>query len=143
MMSEADGNVEAIPSSLIQDGTAFKPFVMATEGDKGVVAKNVQAPLSAEKTVIRPENLPRKGEQEDGAETLPLFQDLPASVQKILPPLKLAGHVYSQDSSRRMIIINNRICREGDLVESQLYLDRIMWEGVVLRYKEIRFRIKL
>jgi general secretion pathway protein B len=77
------------------------------------------------------------------AEDVPLMQDLPAGIRKRLPPLTLAGHVYAEDAAKRMIIINNRICREGDMVEDQLYLDRIVWEGVVLRYQEVRFRMNL
>jgi len=51
--------------------------------------------------------------------------------------------VFSENAAKRMIIINNRICREGDMVEDGLFLDRIIWEGVVLRYQEIRFRMNL
>lgn len=123
-----------------------KPFVMAIEADTGLEPKHVQAPVPAEKTVIRPEDLPRKvaqGGVSETAETWPLLQDLPPSVQKSLPPLKLAGHVYAEESSRRMIIINNRICREGDLVDDQLYLEEILREGVVLRYQELRFRMNI
>jgi len=134
------------------------PLVMETEADTGLMAEKSQQAVTEEETVIRAVDLPRKVqrngvvpppksvEQEVAAETaeaLPLVQDLPSSVQKILPPLKLAGHVYAKDAAKRMIIINNRICREGDLVENQLYLDQILWEGVVLRYQDIRFRMNL
>jgi hypothetical protein len=118
--------------------------VTVTEADKGLVHQPVR--VREEKTVIRPEDVPRKVVQQDVsemAEILPLVQDLPSSVQKSLPHLKLAGHVYSKDAARRMIIINDRICREGDLVENQLYLEQILWEGVVLRYQELRFRMNL
>lgn len=77
------------------------------------------------------------------ADSLPLMQDLPDNIRKRLPPLTLAGHVFSENAAKRMIIINNRICREGDMVEDGLFLDRIIWEGVVLRYQEIRFRMNL
>jgi general secretion pathway protein B len=109
------------------------------------------SPAGEEKTVIRPENLPVKLQAEvvavepDGEDAVgsPLMHDLPEAVQKLLPPLKLAGHVYAEEAAKRMIIINNRICREGDLVENHLVLEEILWEGVVLRYQDIRFRIKL
>lgn len=76
-------------------------------------------------------------------EDVPLMQDLPAGIRKRLPPLTLAGHVFSENAAKRMIIINNRICREGDMVEDQLYLDQIVWEGLILRYQEVRFRMNL
>lgn len=113
-------------------------------------------PPEEEKTVIRPENLPVKLQPEAVAVTPeaapegekdivgpPLMSELPEAVQKLLPPLKLAGHVYAKEATKRMIIINNRICREGDLVENHLVLEEILWEGVVLRFQDIRFRVKL
>lgn len=111
-----------------------------------------------EETVIRPENLPQKVEPQaipvdmvpktsthaaNPAEALPLLEDLPESVQKQLPPLKLAGHAYAREVERRMIMINNRICREGDMVADRLVLEEILVEGIVLRYQDIRFRINL
>jgi hypothetical protein len=113
-------------------------------------------PPEEEKTVIRPENFPVKLQPEAVAVTPegapegekdavgpPLMDDLPEAVRKLLPPLKLAGHVYAKEAAKRMIIINNRICREGDLVENHLILEEILWEGVVLRFQDIRFRVKL
>jgi len=89
---------------------------------------------------VTPEGAP---EGEKDAVGPPLMDDLPEAVRKLLPPLKLAGHVYAKEAAKRMIIINNRICREGDLVENHLILEEILWEGVVLRFQDIRFRVKL
>lgn len=134
-----------VHSSVLREQVVSKPFVMTTEDVEKVVAENMPDPGMNEQTVIKPGDLPPKVQQIDSeaVEALPLVQDLPASVQKILPPLKLAGHVYAKEAAKRMIIINNRICREGDLVENQLYLEQILWEGVVLRYQDIRFRMNL
>jgi general secretion pathway protein B len=74
---------------------------------------------------------------------LPLLQDLPNETQKRLPPLKVSGHVYAREPGKRMVLINSRICREGDLVDNDLYLEKIIWEGVVLRHQDIRFRINI
>lgn len=142
---KADEKVAVRQSPVLQEDVVLEPFVMVTEADKGLAPKNAPS-VSEEKTVVRPENFPRKVAQKDVsemAETLPLVQDLPPSVQKSLPPLKLAGHVYAEESTRRMIIINNRICREGEMVENQLYLEQILREGVVLRYHDLRFRMHL
>ncbi len=137
LMKEAEEKVAVRQSPALQEDVVLEPFVMVTEADQGLSPKNAQ-PIPEEKTVIRPEDAPRKV-----AETLPLLQDLPASVGEGLPPLQLAGHIYSEDSAKRMIIINNRICREGEMVENQLYLEEILREGVVLRYHDLRFRMHL
>lgn len=135
-----------VQSPVPQEQVASKPFVMATEDSARVVPENIPDPGIEAQTVIKVGDLPPPVQQQvdsESAEALPLVQDLPPSVQKMLPQLKLAGHVYAKDASKRMIIINNRICREGDLVENQLYLEQILWEGVVLRYQDIRFRMNL
>jgi len=141
------------------DATAGAAEVV--EGDEGTEEwsiKNGQPAAMEEETGPDPEDATGAMPQETvsaaaktaapktaGAQTdsLPLMQDLPAGIRKRLPPLTLAGHVFAENAARRMIIINNRICREGDMVEDELYLERIIWEGIVLRYQEIRFRINL
>lgn len=157
LISGENDNPAVMPAPAAPQKAVLQPLVMETENDKGLVADKVQQPVIEEKTVIKPENVPRKIQPQvvppppsvaskvaaEKAEALPLVQDLPANVQKILPPLKLSGHVYAKDATKRMIMINNRICREGDLVENQLVLEQIVWEGVVLRYKDIRFRLNL
>jgi len=155
---EEKDNSAVVPAPAVPQKAVLQPLVMETENDKGLVADRVQQPVIEEKTVIKPQNVPRKIQPKvvaappksvapevaaEKAEGLPLVQDLPASVQKMLPPLKLAGHVYAKDATKRMVMVNNRICREGDLVENQLYLEQIVWEGVVLRYQDIRFRLNL
>ncbi|MBU0664401.1 MAG: general secretion pathway protein GspB [Proteobacteria bacterium] len=143
---EKDDVPALVQSSALGEHVALKPFVMATEDAERAVPENISDSGMKEQTVIKPGDLPPQVQQQvdsEAVEALPLVQDLPPSVQSILPHLKLAGHVYAKDAAKRMIIINNRICREGDLVENQLYLEQILWEGVVLRYQDIRFRMNL
>ncbi|MCX5869539.1 MAG: general secretion pathway protein GspB [Deltaproteobacteria bacterium] len=154
LMSEEKDDSAVMPSPAVHKKAVLQPLVVETGDDKGLV----EQPVIEEKTVIKPEDVPRKSQlnvvappppsvaseiASEKVEMLPLVQDLPASVQKILPPLKLAGHVYAKDATKRMIMINNRICREGDLIENQLVLEQIVWEGVVLRYQDIRFRMNI
>lgn len=72
---------------------------------------------------------------------VPLLADFPVDFQKQLTKMKFAGHTYSQEPSRRVIIINNRILKEGDRIDQDTFLREITWEGVVLEYKETEFRI--
>jgi len=77
------------------------------------------------------------------ASTRPLLKELPADRQKKLPKITLAGHVYASQPSRRMIMINNRIVREGEVVGEDLRLVRITWDGVILRHIDTEFQMKL
>ena len=73
----------------------------------------------------------------------PLLKDLPPEIRKTIPEISMAGHVYSEVPARRMIMINNKIVREGERVGDQLKLLRITWDGVILRYMNTDFQIKL
>ena len=74
---------------------------------------------------------------------VPLMEELPVAIRAGLPDLSFAGHVYSDVPQQRLIIINNRIVREGDLIANGLCLEKIDLEGVVLRYNSTVFRVKL
>ena len=73
----------------------------------------------------------------------PLLKDLPPEIRKSIPEISMAGHVYSEVPSRRMIMINDKIVREGERVGDQLKLLRITWDGVILRHVNTDFQIKL
>lgn len=73
----------------------------------------------------------------------PQLSELPIEIQNDIPKLNLAGHAYAEDPDSRLIIINNKIVREGDTIGDQLLLKEITFEGVVLSYKTILFQIIL
>lgn len=72
-----------------------------------------------------------------------LFEELPAKVRNNIPELSFAGHVYADDAEKRLIVINNRIVREGDLISKGLSLVQITLDGVIMRYQTLVFRVKL
>jgi general secretion pathway protein B len=73
----------------------------------------------------------------------PTSNQLPPSVQADVGKMKFAGHVYSEDTAGRMIMINNKILREGDTIDTEFRLQEITKSGVVLVYKSTPFRIDL
>ena len=73
----------------------------------------------------------------------PLMEDLPFVIRAGIPDLTFAGHVYADEAQKRMIIINNRIVREGDLITNGLSLEQISPNGVVLLYETTVFRVDL
>ncbi len=83
-----------------------------------------------------------KAASEPGS-SLPLLKELSVDRQKTIPEITLAGHVYADEPSRRMIMINNRIAREGEMVGENLRLVRITWDGVILRHIDTEFQMKL
>ncbi len=164
-LEESVGQLKEQPVALIgpepvikEEAAPLQPVTPQINGTvTAAIPEKIPSPVIIEETVIKTADLPRKLQvgatppplglvekvAAEAAEKLPFIQDLPASIQQVLPKLKLAGHVYAAEAASRMIIINNRICHEGDLVENQLYLDQILWEGVVFRYQDIRFRMNI
>jgi len=61
-----------------------------------------------------------------------LLKDLPEDIQDRLPDLKFAGHTFAQNPSQRMIIVNDKILKEGGKIDPFTRLVEITWEGVIL-----------
>lgn len=99
-----------------------------------VVAADTESVLREERKVVP---------VADVAFVPPLLDELPVAIRAAIPDLSFAGHVYSDVPQKRLIIINNRIVREGDLVVNGLTLEKINSDGVVLRYESSVFRVKL
>jgi general secretion pathway protein B len=72
---------------------------------------------------------------------IPFIEELSPVVRANLPKMKFAGHTYSEDPAKRMILVNNSIKREGDNIETGLKLEEITWEGLVMNHRGTLFRI--
>jgi general secretion pathway protein B len=68
------------------------------------------------------------------------FSELPAAVRRNVPPLSVSGYSYAEEAEARMVVINDRMLREGDDAGGGVRVDRIGAEGVILIYKGYRFR---
>ena len=74
---------------------------------------------------------------------IPDIKSLPLSTQTAIPDLNLAGHTYSDDPDKRMIIINDSILREGDKLNNTIRLVEITWTGVILDYNGEQFTVNI
>ncbi|KAB2887642.1 MAG: hypothetical protein F9K32_19245 [Desulfobulbaceae bacterium] len=75
--------------------------------------------------------------------SLPLLAELPAEQRGAIPPISIEGHVYAEDSARRMVMINKRVLREGEMAGNGIKLLSITWDGVVLRHGNAEFQVKI
>lgn len=71
-----------------------------------------------------------------------VFEDLPVSLRKKLPELRIASHLYSNNRKSRLVSINGRIMQEGYNMSDGLYLEEITRDGVILDYQGYRFHKK-
>lgn len=66
---------------------------------------------------------------------------LPADFQSTIPELEFSFHVFSNDHEERMIIINGRRMREGQMVSRGLTLRVITETGVILHSGDQFFHV--
>lgn len=69
--------------------------------------------------------------------------ELPQVIREGLPQFTISTHVYSSDPTSRLTRINGQTLREGEELLAGLKLEEITSDGVILRYKNYRFRIGL
>ncbi len=140
------------PVDLLQDNMAQIPLEKKQEVSEVRVQNRL---ISSEGAAdIEPDTIPQVKEelelpvaesvvQDNPDSVFPLLDELPAELRKKIPELSFAGHVYADNAEKRLIMINNRIVREGDLVSKGLFLQEITYDGVIVRYESFVFRVKL
>ncbi|MFT4852863.1 MAG: general secretion pathway protein B, partial [Bacteroidia bacterium] len=66
---------------------------------------------------------------------------LPVDIQQQIPALTFSSHLYSDDF--RMVNINGRMMREGDLIDPELQLVEITEDGVILSFREYHVQMSV
>ncbi|MFT5011738.1 MAG: general secretion pathway protein B [Planctomycetaceae bacterium] len=101
------------------------------------VAPPVQS-LAPDSEVISPTSIPLR------APATPVrITELPINVQRQIPNLVFSSHLYSDDSGFRMVNINGKMIREGDMLANDLKLVEITEGGVVLNYRHYLFEVSV
>ena len=72
---------------------------------------------------------------------VPTLAELPESLRRSLPPLKLGGSMYSDTPASRMLIINSVVYHEGDALAPGLLLETIGTRKAQLSYNGQRFTL--
>lgn len=74
-------------------------------------------------------------------EHIPSRSELPLEKQNILPAIDIAGHIYDDNPSARMVIVNGKVRREKQFFGDGLKLEEITAQGIILSYRGIVFRM--
>jgi general secretion pathway protein B len=117
--------------------------------------RRVPAPAKAEARSRPPEAMTAVPKQEASAaskkpagpgvaqpvqdEKLLVMADLPPAIRQELPTMSIAVHAYSSNPKDRLVSINNRMLREGDILQPGLGLEQITPDGMIFSYKGYRF----
>lgn len=70
-------------------------------------------------------------------------KELPAALQKTLPPLSLSAFMYSSNPELRMVRINSQMMREGQELTAGVRLQEITADGVILTSQGYRFFVAM
>ena len=73
------------------------------------------------------------------ANALPRPDDLPPDIVRTLPDRKIIVHVYNRSRDERYIVMNSQKMREGEKSTEGLFLESILSNGTILRFKNHRF----
>jgi general secretion pathway protein B len=70
-------------------------------------------------------------------------KELPASLQQNLPDFSISTHLYSGDTTSRVIRVNGQMLREGQILSAGLKLEEITPDGVIFSFQNYRFLVGL
>lgn len=74
-------------------------------------------------------------------ERIALLQELPAQIQREIPPIAINGYLYASNPADRSVLINNRLRREGEQLADGLTLEKLLPSEMVLNYRGYRYRV--
>ncbi|HEY8973035.1 MAG TPA: general secretion pathway protein GspB [Burkholderiaceae bacterium] len=98
-----------------------------------------QAPVEHYGPAIAPGTAPATAAARSNA--VPNIKDLPPDVRSQLPKLAVAGSVYSETPSARMVIFNGQVFHEGDKLGPDTVLEQIRLKSAILNFRGQRYEI--
>jgi general secretion pathway protein B len=127
-----------VPAPIVATAPPVEPETVVAEPEK---PKEKPAPKKAveKKRPPTPET-PKAAKAPDPEPAVGALQDLPAQIQREIPPLAIGGYIYSGNKADRSVLVNNRLLREGDEAAPGLVLEKMTPSGMVLNYKGYRYR---
>jgi general secretion pathway protein B len=67
------------------------------------------------------------------------LSELPAAIQQEIPRLSVSLHVYAKEPKDCLVMINDKLLRQGELLVPGLRLEQVTPDGVIISYKGYRF----
>jgi general secretion pathway protein B len=159
LLSEDQATPQTPPSALVQPPSAQTvpvqtprteapvtiPAETISTGETKTPALTVAEPANTSNTeqgtLITPDTI--FSQPETKTESRVRITELPINVQRQIPDLVFSSHLFSDEPSFRMVNINGKMRREGDMVDSDLRLVEISEEGVVLGYRHYVFEVSV
>lgn len=138
-----------IPASQPQTSSQNQPAVTPTpQVTEQAVVQQTPAVSTVPSTTVDNNQSPGLLITPDSAFQKPTNQpvritELPLNVQRQIPDLVFSSHLFSDEPSFRMVNINGKMIREGDMVANDLRLLEISEEGVILGFRHYVFEVSV
>ncbi len=71
------------------------------------------------------------------------MRQLPVRIRQALPDIRISVHAYSKRPENRIVSINGKVTKEGQRIDSDLRLEEITLDGVILSYEKYHFKVKV
>ena len=116
------------PAEAVQSAKVPAPALAETTGASSAVETTMP-----EKPAARP----AEPMQEQSVVTM---SELPLAIQQTIPRMSISVHAYSLKPQDRVVMINNRMMREGQELTLGLRLEQITPDGMIFSFGGYRFR---
>jgi general secretion pathway protein B len=104
------------------------------------VAEAARPAAPAPRSRTAPDHVAAKSDDKPKSAPIATLRELPAEIQRQIPPLSVSGYIYAANPADRSVLINRKLLREGDEVAPGLTLEKLLPNGLVLNYKGYRYR---
>ncbi|MGI4847795.1 MAG: general secretion pathway protein GspB [Janthinobacterium lividum] len=119
-------------ASARKDQPAARPKATENAGAATTGSKPASAAAASETASVLPS---------PASARVPSLRELPESLQRDIPAVTINGYIYTPDATERSALINNRLTREGELVEPGLTLERLLPKSAILNYRGTRYSL--
>jgi general secretion pathway protein B len=141
VISPSETSTANLPAQAVHPAP-FAPVPVGASGEPSTRA-NSQTPAPASHLAPSAERSPvnELAPSSTGARPRPVTREIPVAMRDRMSRLTMSLHFYTDEPSRRMVRIDNRIVREGQMVAENLLLEEITPEGAIFSYAGERFEV--
>ncbi len=133
-----DQEAQKIISAETQQDVFDNFNIKATDGVSKELLASFQQAIDEVATKTDNTSSSVSGEKRENFENIQPIQDMSPSLQNALPSLQFEMHLYATDG-KGWVRVNGKDIHEGDKIAEHLYLEKILPQQVILRFRGERF----
>jgi len=136
-LNEKGGSLQAaVPAGKMKERPA--PPV---ERERSHAAAEAKTQHVAQAAPVSPDQKSETQAPTPDANRIYAVSELPLSIQQSLPAFTISAFLYSDDPATRMVRVNGKMLREGDVLAEGLKLNEIRQNELIFGYQNYRMRL--